>query len=448
MRHLLVWMVATVVAAAGGMACGRSGERTEREPARSAAIEGAMCAEHGVLEAICTKCNPKLVPVFQAKGDWCPEHGFPLSVCPIHHPERGGRPLAEVSGDGAPADGTKVRMKHADAARIAGIATVPAEERAGGARLEVVATIGYDARKRAEVNARAPGVVRALHVDVGDVVKAGAPLATIDSAAVGTERSRVAGAAARVRIAEQNHAREQQMQAQGVSSQADVLAALQELEAARAERAAATAAVGMVGGGAGGSGYVLRSPLAGTVTARRATIGHLVDVEEILFDVVDVSAMRADLELPEADLALVRTGSEVILTVDGLDDRTFTGRIDYIAPEVARETRTAKARVLLANPGGALRANMFARAQIALGAVRPSVLVPRAAIQRVGEVALAFVATAPGEYEARRVRLGRTEGDHVELLAGVKPGEPVVTAGSFLLKTETLRGSIGAGCCE
>ena len=75
--------------------------------------------------------------------------------------------------------------------------------------------------------------------------------------------------------------------ARGVSSQKDVLEALQELEAAKAERAAGVAALGMVGGGAAGSGYVLRSPLAGTVTARRATIGHLVDTEEILFDIVD-----------------------------------------------------------------------------------------------------------------------------------------------------------------
>ena len=51
----------------------------------------SMCKEHGVLEAICTKCNPKLIPVFQAKGDWCPEHGFPESICPICHPERGGK---------------------------------------------------------------------------------------------------------------------------------------------------------------------------------------------------------------------------------------------------------------------------------------------------------------------------------------------------------------------
>ena len=69
-------------------------------------------------------------------------------------------------------------------------------------------------------------------------------------------------------------------------------------------------------------------------------------------------------------------------------------------------------------------------------------------LQRVGDVQLAFVALAPGEYETRRVKTGLVDGEDIEVLAGVTVGEAVVTLGSFLLKTETLKGSIGAGCCE
>src|SRR5213594_3526518 len=61
------------------------------------AVEEAFCKEHGVLEAVCTKCNPALIAVFKAKGDWCEEHGFPESFCPICHPERGGRPASDIS---------------------------------------------------------------------------------------------------------------------------------------------------------------------------------------------------------------------------------------------------------------------------------------------------------------------------------------------------------------
>ena len=103
---------------------------------------------------------------------------------------------------------------------------------------------------------------------------------------------------------------------------------------------------------------------------------------------------------------------------------------------------------MLANPDGALRANMFARARIALGDARRSVMIPRTAVQRVGATALVFVQLAPGDYETRRVTVGPGAGDLVEIVAGVAVGEQVVTTGSFLLKTETLKGSIGAGCCE
>lgn len=447
MRTSQIWAAAIVLAAVGGAACGK-GDGPAPRPAPTAVVEGAMCAEHGVLEAICTKCNPKLIPVFQAKGDWCPDHGFPESVCPICHPERGGKPAGDVGGDAAPADGTRVRLARADTARIAGIATVRAEARPGGTRLEVLATITYDARKHAAINARAAGVVRALHVDVGDAVTAGAALAVIESAAVGGDRSRLAAATSRVGIAEENYQRAQDLHASGVAPRTDVLAARQELAAATAERGAVSAALGAIGGGTARGGYVLRSPIAGTVTTRGVSIGHMVDLDAVLFDVVDVSTMRAELEIPETALGVVRVGHAVTIAIDGLDTPELAGTIDYLAPEISRETRTVKARVTLANPDGVLRANMLARARIALGAVRPSVTVPPAAVQRVGDLQLVFVELGAGDYEVRRVTIGVAERDRVEVIAGLTAGEVVVTQGSFLLKTETLKGSIGAGCCE
>ena len=107
-----------------------------------------------------------------------------------------------------------------------------------------------------------------------------------------------------------------------------------------------------------------------------------------------------------------------------------------------------KARVALSNPDGVLRANMFARAEIALAQAKPTVMIPQPAVQRAKGIALVFVQLAPDQYEARRVKLGLTQGELVEVIEGVKPGETVATRGSFLLKTETLKGAIGAGCCD
>ncbi len=452
------WRVAALVLTGSMTGCQDKAAKTDApaRPAASAATtesgaDGALCEEHGVLEAVCTKCHPRLIAVFQAKGDWCEAHGFPMSFCPIHHPERAGRPEADVKADGAPPHGTKVRFKTAAAAAQAGIATATAEARPGGARLEAIATIAYDATRRAEVNARAPGVIRALKVDVGAQVTAGAALAVIDSAQVGEDRSRRDAANARVLAAETNHKREAEMFARGVSAQRDVEVARQALDEAIAARNAASSSLGIVGiGGArsGGSTYTLTAPLAGTVVRRNATIGHMVGVEAMLFEIVDTRAMWAELDLPEAQLASVAPGQAVTITVENLPGRTFAGVIAYVAPEVDVTTRTAKARVALDNPDGALRAHMFARAEIALATARPTVMVPSAAVQRAKGAALVFVRLAADQYEARRAKLGLTQGDLVEILEGVKAGETVATRGSFLLKTETLKGAIGAGCCD
>lgn len=424
---------------------------TEPKPAtKPAAVDpNAMCQEHGVLEAICTKCNPKLVPVFQAKGDWCGEHGFPESVCPICHPERGGKPGASVADDGAPADGLRVKFKRGDTAQLAGIETVKAAARPSAAAITAPARLSYDATKLAQVNARSPGVVRGLKVDVGARVKKGQPLIVIDSPDVGADRARLSAAKSRVVVAEENFARARQLATEGVSSRKSVLEAQQELDAARSEAAALSASLSVLGASGGGvGGYTLTAPLDGVVTERNVTIGKLVNSESVLLEIVDTSSMWADVEVGENDLPSVAVGQSVSLVLEGLADREISGTISYLSPALDPHTRTAKARVPLANAEGLLRANMYAKARIVAGASRSSVTLPRGAVQRAKTVELVFVKVSPTEYEARRVKLGTSDGDSVEVLKGVDAGEEVVTTGSFLMKTETLKDSIGAGCCE
>jgi cobalt-zinc-cadmium efflux system membrane fusion protein len=408
-----------------------------------------MCAEHGVLEAICTKCNPKLIPVFQAKGDWCGEHGFPESVCPICHPERGGKPAHEVANDGAPPDGLRVRFKGKDTAALAGIETAKVVERPNGTALFAPARITYDATRLARVNPRSPGVVRTLNVDVGSVVKKGAPLLTIDSAEVGADRARLVAARARVQVAEENLQREARLLQEGVSSRTSLLRAQQELDSAKSDAAALNATLSVLGaGGPGAGGYTLVAPLAGTVTERQVNIGRFVGTEDILLEIVDTREVWAEADVAEADLATIAVGQAVLLTFDGLPKRSFTGKVAYVAPAVDPHTRTAKARVPLENTDGVLRANMYGRASVAAGKAATVLAVPRSAVQRVKGVSLAFVKLGKDEFETRRVELGGSDETSFEVRKGLRPGEEVATTGSFLLKTETLKDSIGAGCCE
>jgi len=422
---------------------------TRAEAPTAAAVAADMCAEHGVLEALCTKCHPKLIPIFQTKGDWCAEHGFPESICPIHHPERGGRPAIDVAVDEAPADGTMIRFKTLQTAREAGLEVASAVHGADSGGVEATATIVADASKMALVNASAAGVVRAIRADLGSRVSRGSPLAVIESASVGESRSRLQAARARAQLTEATYRREKELQEKGISAAKDVQAAEQEWESAKAEVAAASSALGMVGTGGGASGtYTLRAPIAGTVTRRTATVGTMVDLEKPLFEIVDTSSLWAEIDVPEREAPRVRMGQRVVLRLDGLGGREFSGRLSYIAPVVDPQTRTVKARAAITNHDGALRANMYAKARIFTAAGTSAVLVPRAAVQEAKGVNLVFVRLAEDQYEARRVSVASATGDLVSVNGGVQAGEVVVTTGSFLLKTETMKEGIGAGCCD
>jgi len=409
--------------------------------------EGAIC-EHGVLQAICTKCNPRLIPVFQAKGDFCAEHGFPESVCPIHHPERGGKPVHAVTAETAPRDGLRVKFAREDTARVAGIKWERVMERKDSAAVVAPARLTYDATRLAQVNARSPGVVRTLKVDVGSKVKKGETLIVIDSPAVGADRARLSAAKTRVETAEQNLDRQQKLVAEGISASQTLLAAQQELSAAKAEYSALSASLSILGAGGGGlGGYALTAPIDGVVTERKATIGKLVETESVLLEIVDTRVMWADVEVPEIDLSRLSTGQAVTLQFQGVGDEERAGTIAYVAPAVDPHTSTARVRVPLDNADGRLRANMFGQAKITAGEARSLLRAPRSAVQRAGTTSFVFVRLRDVEFEVRRVKLGAGDAETVEITSGLRPGEDVVTTGSFLLKTETSKESIGAGCC-
>ena len=427
----------TLAAALGllaALACG-SGETPPSEvtPAARADAGEDMCAEHGVLEAVCTKCNPALIPVFQAKGDWCPEHGFPMSFCPIHHPERGGRPVADVSSDGAPADGLKVRFKTRATAEIAGLTIARAELAADEGGLEAVARLTWDATRQALVGARADGVVDRVVADLGVKVSKGDALAVVRSATASADRVGIEAARSGVAVAER--ALERKRGLGGVVSRAELARAEQELASARAGLRALEA----------GAGYTLASPIDGVVVRRDVTVGMAVSQGQTLFEVVDPSRLWAEVDVPEADAHLVRVGQAASIALDAGPVRS--GTVDYVAPVIDPATRTALARVALDNADGALRANTYGTARVAVGGDRDVVVVPSAAVQRAKTVDVVFVKLAVDEYETRRVRVLRRQGDRAHV-AGVRPGEEVVAEGSFLLKTEILKDSIGAGCCD
>jgi cobalt-zinc-cadmium efflux system membrane fusion protein len=233
-----------------------------------------------------------------------------------------------------------------------------------------------------------------------------------------------------------------------VSARKDVEDAARELAAAQAEHDAARAALAAAGA-AGGSGgrYVLAAPFAGTVVARDAVAGRSAAPGQVLLEVADLSTLWARLEVPETEATRVRPGQRVSVRLEGVAAAPREGTISRVGSAVDPVSRTVPARVELPNADRSLKAGMFVRASVALTADEETVVVPRDAIQRAEGRALVFVRTSERTFQPLAVSVGEAVGEEVAV-TGLSPGAEVVTSGAFLLKTEIMKDSIGAGCCE
>lgn len=412
-------------------------------------LSGPTCDAHGAVRALCTKCNPKLEPVFRAKGDWCEEHAFPESICPICNPrDAGARAGAERPASIEP--GTLVRLKSPKLESASGIETLAATRAAFDRGVRAVARIEFDPDRVADVRAPVSGLVKQIHVELGSNVKKGAPLFTLSSIEVGQLQGQLRAARQRAKTAKLEKERQQKLEQQGLASKRSVEIAERDLAEAEAEIGAAGASLSVSGASReGGSGsMVLRAPIAGVVVERKGVLGTLATSETSLATVADPALVSAMIDVPEDDASRVKPGQAVVVEVDGLADHAFAGTIDWVAPLVDPRTRTVRVRAGLSNRQGLLRSNQFGRALITVEQGQGGVVVPREAIQRRGEGTLVFVRTGPGVYEPRPVSTGLAKGSLVTIVGEVKAGDLVVTTGAFLLATELSPDGIGAGCCE
>jgi len=146
-------------------------------------------------------------------------------------------------------------------------------------------------------------------------------------------------------------------------------------------------------------------------------------------------------EVYERDMGHIREGAEAEVTSSASPGAVSRGRIAYIDPRVDPVARTAKVRVAIANPRRDLRLGMYVTMRLAVGARGLVALVPRSAVQPIGEVSVVYVPAAEGEgrFVERRVTLGSVMGDAIQVVTGLKPGDRVVTEGSFFLRAEAAR---------
>ena len=306
--------------------------------------------------------------------------------------------------------------------------------------------------RRATVGPRVAGRVADVAVNVGDQVAQGAVLAILESEAVGRAWADLIATRARERVARQTLERQRRLFEDRVTSERSVEEAEGALLVAEADLQATRTRLETFGVPASDEApadptrVVLTSPLTGVVILRSAHVGQWVEPADTVAEVVDLDELWLEVSVYERDMRLVEVGQRVQVEVRAFPDEVFTGTVSQVAGTLDVQTRTVAVRVVLPNAGHRLRPGMFATARIS-GAhaheTRRLLAIPWAAVQQIDDHRAVFVRVADGVFELRRIHTGERARELVEVLNGLSEGEQVVTEGSFLLKGQLLRSTLG-----
>jgi membrane fusion protein, heavy metal efflux system len=422
-----------------------------------------------------------------ARKDWCMEHGVPESQCVICRgkspvPDADGSPMTlsgAAEGEGAE-KARPVQFATPESVAKAGVATAKAETRPMAAVVTANAEVGYDMTRYAQVGSRATGSVTMVRVQAGDRVKAGDLLALIDSAAVGTAKTEYLQAATQVSARAAVTERLRTSTTAGFRNQADLIAAEAELKEAEIRffnsqqslvnlgLSPPTVAPGTVPAAKDlrllglppamvadldadrttANLLPIVSPLDGVVISRGIVPGELVESGKTLFVVADTSRMWVTASLSPADARRIAIGQELVFVPDGVPDEAVTGRIAWTSTEVDEKTRTVQVRAEIPNPDGRVLAHTFGRARIAIARADAAVVVPSEAVQWDGTANVVFVRVNSTVFAARTVSLGVQENGVTEIRSGIRDGERVATAGSYVLVSQLNHEKLGAGCTD
>ncbi len=418
-----------------------------------------MCDEHGLPESFCVQCgNGPSAAVESSDDGWCVTHNTPEALCVQCLADSGAHEsdAAKVCRQPLPT----VRLQSGSLAADIGIATATARSQRRAATLDANAETDFDANRFAEISPRVQGFLREVRVDLGQKVEVGEVLAVVDSPDVSTSKSQYLAARDAVGLAEATYERTTELAKTGAVASRTALEDLTALNQARARMMDSeqrlrnygfsdTEMVRIAEQRDTTSLLTIEAPVEGTVVRRHAVRGEAVQPTTLLFAVADTSRMWLWIDVYEADISRVSTGQSVLFDVSDGDGSTFEGQVTWVGAEVDSTTRTTRVRAELRNPEAHLRANQFGRAQIQVGEEHDAVLLPKDAVQHKDGVDLVFLPESEGVYRPQRILAKSFDRDQeVEIQWGLQPGQEVVTTGSYLLKTEIMKGAIGAGCCD
>lgn len=363
----------------------------------------------------------------------------------------------------------------------AGIRVETVKQRSLASQTVFSSTIEAPTNRAGMVIAPVRGIVTRVLADVGERVSRGEVVAVISSPDIAEAQAgylsalaRVQEAQAQIQLAEGqvtlaraeveretalykkgiSSLREQQVAQAKLNSVQSLLAAARSTQAAaRSTQAAGRARLRALNQAPGSvtDELPLRSPITGTVVARTIQPGQMVNPDmtgtgtrEPLFKIAGLDEVWALLEVPQSEVASLRLGAPVQFTSEVAPGETFRGRVVRLGEQFDEQARTVAVRVAIANPRNTLKPGMLVLARAAVGGgAKPVLAVPNSAIQQLDGQDVVFVRTTPHTYKQQAVQLGRHGGQFTEVVGGLAPGLQVVSEGSFILKSETIKASLG-----
>lgn len=299
------------------------------------------------------------------------------------------------------------------------------------------------------------GRVTEVYADLGQMVKPNQLLAVLQSGDLGLAQSAYLKARARRHVAEQAYQRAEYLYKEKVIGQAEAQRREGEMISVRAETQEAREGLRLLGVSDKEintlertqkirSQVTIVAPFAGRVIARDLTKGEVVETTNKLFVVADLSTLWVLGNVSEKDISYMQHAATVAdqpvdVHVAAYPDEVFKATVSYVGDVLDTATRTMQVRLILENPSGHLKPEMFATIRV-LSEPSPDVLVvPEAAIQHDRDRTFVFVQKEPGVFEARTIKLGEKNGALAEILDGLQEGEVVVKEGAFTLKSELLK---------
>ena len=362
------------------------------------------------------------------------------------HADASGHTDAKGPAAGGHADAGQPEMVKLDDAQVkaAGIVLAAAAPAKIGTAITLPGEIRFNEDRTAHVVPKLAGVVVSVHAELGESVKQGQVLAVVASSGLSDQRSELLSAQRRLALANTTFEREKRLWQDKISAEQDYLQARQAVNEAEIAAQNARQKLNAYGAGAGVEGgqlnrLELRAPFDGVVMEKHLALGEAVKEDANVFTISDLSSVWAELAVPPRDLNRVRVGEMVVVRAAAFDVQA-DGKITYVGSLLGEQTRTAKARVALANPDRAWRPGLFVNVEVQAGQADVAVTVAADALQTVEDKPTLFVKTKDG-FLVRHVVTGRSDGRLTEVLQGLKAGERYAVANSFVLKAELGKGS-------